>query len=93
MNKNIYYKQSNQLGAIMKRVKNRLLDIRLDRRIKTQTEFADILGFNRQDYNRIENNKKQIGLLVALELADKLNLKVDDIFYLDKCEDKNENED
>lgn len=76
----------------MKRVKNRLLDIRLNKKFKTQTEFAEYIGINRQDYSRIENNKKQVGLLVALEIADKLNIKVDDIFYLEKENKENEDE-
>lgn len=71
----------------MKNVRNRLLDIRLDRRVKTQTEFAEYLGIDRQDYNKIENNKKQVGLQLALQISEKLNLNVNEIFYLTECEE------
>lgn len=49
----------------------------------TQKEFAEkVLGLNQSHYNRIENNQMQTTLEKAFELAAKLNMKVDDVFYL-----------
>lgn len=67
-------------------IENKLLDIRLRAGYKTQKSFADFLGIDRNDYNKIENNKKQVGIKLAFMIAMKLNMKVDDIFYLKKIE-------
>lgn len=63
---------------------NRLLDIRLKKGFRFQKDFAEFLGMDVHDYNKIENNKKQVGIKVAFIIAEKLNMKVDEIFYLKK---------
>lgn len=68
-------------------IKNRLLEIRLEKGYKFQKDFADFLGVDRQDYNKIENNKKQVGMKVAFAIAEKLNMKVDDIFFLNEVDE------
>ncbi|MDU2489339.1 MAG: helix-turn-helix domain-containing protein [Clostridium celatum] len=62
-------------------VKNRLLNIRLELGYKFQKDFAEFLGMSKKDYNLIENNKKGISLEKALEIASRLNLKVEDIWF------------
>ena len=63
-------------------VKNNLLEIRLKLGYKFQNEFADFLEIGEKDYNRIENNKKQVTLDTALRIAKKLNMHVEEIFTL-----------
>lgn len=65
------------------RVRNRLQEIRLQMGYKFQKDFADFLGMEQQDYNRIENNKKQVSLETALIISKKLNMHVDEIFKLE----------
>lgn len=62
-------------------LKNRLLNIRLELGYKFQKDFAEFLGMSKKDYNLIENNKKGISLEKALEIASRLNLKVEDIWF------------
>jgi putative transcriptional regulator len=61
---------------------NKLLDIRLQLKYKHQKEFAEFLELDYRDYSKVENNKKQVGLLVALKISEKLKMNVNDIFYI-----------
>lgn len=61
-------------------IRNRLLDIRLEMKYKTQKEFSDLLDINFKTYSQIENNKKQVSLENAFKIAKKLNLKIEDIW-------------
>jgi putative transcriptional regulator len=64
-------------------IKNNLLEIRLKMGYRFQKDFAEWLGMEQQDYNRIENNKKQVSLETALQIAQKLNMPVEEIFKLE----------
>lgn len=50
---------------------------------KFQKEFSEFIGMQQQDYNRIENNMKQVSLETALKIASKLKMHVEDIFKLE----------
>lgn len=63
-------------------VKNHLKEIRMREYMLNQTEFAKILDLSQQDYNRIENNKKQVTIETALKISKKLNKPVEQIFEL-----------
>ncbi|MBZ9633101.1 helix-turn-helix transcriptional regulator [Clostridium sp. FP1] len=65
-------------------VKNKLLEIRLSLGYKFQKEFAEFLQINHKDYNRIENNNKQVNLETAINIGQKLNMKIEEIWYLEK---------
>lgn len=65
-------------------VKNRLLDIRLNKGYKTQKEFAEYLGIRRVQYNKYENNKEQPTIEVLYKISLKLNMKMEDIIYLEE---------
>lgn len=65
-------------------VKNRLLQIRLNLGYKKQKEFAEYIEVSQARYNKYENNSSQPGLDVLLRIAKKLNMKVDDIVYLEE---------
>ncbi|WP_332629176.1 helix-turn-helix transcriptional regulator [Halalkalibacter flavus] len=60
-------------------VKNNLKDIRHDYRMN-QTEFADLLGLNVNQYNKYEHNRKQPNLETALMISGKLNKTVNELF-------------
>jgi putative transcriptional regulator len=62
-------------------IKNRLLDIRLQIGYRFQKDFAEFLNMDPNDYNRIENNKKQVSLETAFDIAEKLSKPIEDIFY------------
>ena len=64
-------------------IKNKLLEIRLQLGYKFQKDFADFLDMEQQDYNRIENNKKQVSLETALLIARKIHRPVEEIFKLE----------
>jgi len=64
-------------------IKNKLLEIRLQMGYKFQKDFAEYLGMEQQDYNRIENNKKQVTLETALLIAQKIHKPVEEIFKLE----------
>lgn len=68
-------------------IKNKLLSIRLQLGYKKQGEFADYLKIGRSNYNLIENNKKQVTLIMAFYISDRLKEKIpgihiEDIFEL-----------
>jgi len=62
-------------------VKNKLLQIRLGLGYKFQKEFAEVLKMSAKDYNLIENNKKGTSLANAFLIAEKLNMKIEEIWY------------
>jgi len=64
----------------MLKVKNKLKTWRHAHQMN-QTEFANFLGLPFHQYNRYELNRNQPTLAVALHMAKRLNLKVEDIFY------------
>ena len=58
---------------------NKLKDFRHDKRMN-QTEFAQFLEMDVTQYNRYEKQKMQPNLETALEISEKLNTTVNDIF-------------
>jgi putative transcriptional regulator len=56
-------------------VVNTLKEIRHDLRMN-QTEFADFLGINVNQYNKYENNKKQPNLENALAIFEKIKTQL-----------------
>lgn len=62
-------------------VRNRLKTFRHKHEFN-QTEMADFLGINRDQYNRYENNRTQPSLGLALQISAKLGVSVNEIFYL-----------
>lgn len=65
-------------------VKNKLLEIRLRLGYKKQKDFADYIGVSQVSYNKWENNSNQPSLEMVLKIAAKLNIRIDDIVYLEK---------
>lgn len=65
-------------------MKNRLLEIRLRLGYKKQKDFAEFLEIRRVQYNKYENNKEQPTLEALCKISLKLNIKMEDIIYLDE---------
>ena len=63
------------------KLKNRFMQIRLERGYKFAKDFAEFLGINSQQYSRYESNKTQPSLEVVYKAAKKLQLKIEDIIY------------
>ena len=66
-------------------VKNKLKDILNERGIK-QNWLADQVSVNKTTIGNIASNKYNTSLEVAFKIADILDMKVDEIFYLIKGE-------
>lgn len=62
-------------------IKNKLLDIRLEMRFKTQQEFADYLQIDRWLYNRYEKNKVQPNGENLLKICLKTNKRIEEVIY------------
>lgn len=65
-------------------VKNKFLEIRLQKGYKFQKDFADYLGINRSQYNKYEKNKEQPSLEVLYALAKKLNCHMEELIYMEE---------
>ncbi|WP_143765855.1 helix-turn-helix transcriptional regulator, partial [Clostridium beijerinckii] len=59
-------------------------EIRLQLGYKKQKDFADYIGVSQVSYNKWENNSNQPSLEMVLKISNKLNLKIDEIVYLEK---------
>lgn len=64
-------------------IKNRLKEILDERGIK-QIWLAEQIGISYKTLSNIINGRYNTSLDIALKIADVLNVKVDDIFYLEK---------
>jgi DNA-binding XRE family transcriptional regulator len=64
-------------------VKNRLKEIRMrEYMVQSKSEFARFLGIKEHAYIKWENEEASPNMEVALMVANKLNRKIDDIWYL-----------
>jgi DNA-binding XRE family transcriptional regulator len=64
-------------------VRNRLKEIRHSRLIDTKLEMAKLLNIGQSQYTRYENQTIQPSLEAAIIIAEKLNMKVEDVFYIE----------
>jgi len=66
------------------KIKNRLKEIRMkEYMIESKSEFARFLGIKEHAYIKWENEESAPAMELALQVARKLNRKVDDIWYLE----------
>ncbi|TES56206.1 helix-turn-helix domain-containing protein [Halalkalibacterium halodurans] len=63
-------------------VKNKLKSMRHAHEMD-QKQFAEKLGLRQEQYNRYERQARQPTLKIALEISAKLNMTVNDLFYLE----------
>jgi putative transcriptional regulator len=68
---------------VAERLVNRLKEIRAQREL-TQADLAVLVGVSRKTINTIENGVFTPSTILALSLAEKLNMRVEDIFTLEK---------
>jgi DNA-binding XRE family transcriptional regulator len=64
-------------------VKNRLKEIRMREFLMAPGEFAEYIGTDIKNYSNWERNISRPNLEKSLEIAKKLNKRVDDIWYLE----------
>ncbi|HCL4549770.1 helix-turn-helix domain-containing protein [Clostridium botulinum] len=64
-------------------VKNRLKEIRMREYLMNQTEFANMLGFDLKTVSNWERGISTPTLERAIKVSEKLNKKVNDIWYLE----------
>lgn len=64
-------------------VKNRLKEIRMKKYMMNSKEFSELLGIKANTYSQLETQKQQGNIETILKISKALNLKVEDIWYLD----------
>lgn len=64
-------------------LKHKLKEIRMKEYMKNSSEFSEMLGLKLSNYSQIENYKKSLSLESAYDIAEKLNRKIEDIWYKD----------
>lgn len=64
-------------------VKNRLKEIRMTKYMMNSNEFCKMIGISPSTYSQIETNKQQGNIETILKISKSLNLKVEDIWYLE----------
>lgn len=64
-------------------VRNRLKEIRMKNYMMNSKEFAELLGVKANTYSQLETQKQQGNIETILKISKALNLKVEDIWYLD----------
>lgn len=64
-------------------VKNRLKEIRMTKYMMNSNEFCKMIEISPSTYSQIETNKQQGNIETILKISKALNLKVEDIWYLE----------
>lgn len=64
-------------------IKNRLKEIRMREYLMSPGKFAEFIGTDIKNYSNWENNRSRPKLEVALEIASKLDRRIEDIWYLE----------
>lgn len=64
-------------------VKNKLKEIRMTKYMMNSNEFCKVIGVKPSTYSQIETNKQQGNIETILKISKALNLKVEDIWYLE----------
>ena len=64
-------------------VKNRLKEIRMTKYMMNSNEFCKMIGISPSTYSQIDTNKQQGNRETILKISKALNLKVEDIWYLE----------
>ena len=64
-------------------VKNKLKEIRMTKYMINSNEFCKMIGISPSTYSQIETNKQQGNIETILKISKALNLKVEDIWYLE----------
>lgn len=64
-------------------IKNKLKEIRMKEFLMSPGEFAKLIGTDIKNYSNWESNRSRPRLEIAIEIAKKLNRKVEDIWYIE----------
>ena len=66
-----------------RQIKNKLREIRMKEYTLDSGEFAKKLGTDISNYSNWENNRSRPKLELAMQIAERLNRKVEDIWYFE----------
>ena len=69
-------------------MKNNIKELRKDRKLR-QEDLAEKPGVTRQTIIAIENNKYDPTLELAMKISEFFGVSVNEIFHLEKAEDRN----
>ena len=64
-------------------VKNKLKEIRMKEYMMNSNKFCKLIRISQSTYSQIETNKQQGNIETILKISKALNLKVEDIWYLE----------
>ena len=64
-------------------LKNKLKEVRAEKKL-SQQELADMVGVSRNTISSLETGQYEPSTKLALVLATALDVKIEDLFYLDK---------
>ena len=64
-------------------VKNKLKEIRMKEQMMNSNKFCKLIRISPSTYSQIETNKQQGNIETILKISKALNLKVEDIWYLE----------
>ena len=64
-------------------VKNKLKEIRMTKYMMNSNEFCKLIGIKANTYSQLETQKQQGNIETILKISKALNLKVEDIWYLE----------
>ena len=70
----------------MKVLRTRIHEYRKERGV-SQDELAEMLGIRRETVGRLENGKNNPSLKLAMDVAEALGARVDDVFYYKEIPD------
>lgn len=65
----------------MKKVHNKLKEIRMKEYMLGSQEFAKMLGVAKSTYSNWESGERLPSLITAFKIAEKLNKNINDIWY------------
>lgn len=68
------------------RIENRVREFRQARGAMTQQQLAEAAGVTRQTIIAVEKGEYNPSLMLALQLAQALDISVDDLFTLHNCQ-------
>ncbi len=64
-----------------RKIKNNIKDLRLQNQRMSQALLAEKVNLSRQTISAIESGKNTPNLLIAMQLADVFNKKIEEVFF------------
>lgn len=77
----LYYINVNEGDKLAAKIKNRLLDIRLELKFKFAKDFAEFLNIAQTQYSRYESNEVQPTAESLYKICTKTNKRIEEVLY------------